>query len=344
VTIPIVPRQRPVDRLAWQHASEGAGSVQVTFLGTSSGIPTRSRNVSAVALRLPQRAELWLFDCGEGTQHQFLRSELRVSQLRRIFITHMHGDHVFGLPGLLASLGMAGSSGGLDLYGPDPLREFLDGALRTSSTRIHYPLRTHRVQEAARRGTVVLDDDDLTVRCCPLTHRVPAYAYRVDQKPRPGRFDVEQARALGVPPGPIYAELKKGRNVTLEDGRVIRGDALCGPPRPGCSVVYCTDTVFSEAAVELARGADLLIHESTFSHGEAELAIQRQHSTSTMAAQTALEAGVQRLVLTHLSPRYLPGNPMTPDDLLAEARAIFPATEVARDFMSVDVVPAPSEP
>lgn len=314
--------------------------MQVTFLGTSSGVPTRGRNVSAVALRLPQRSELWLFDCGEATQHQFLRSDLRVSQLRRIFVTHMHGDHVFGLPGLLASLGLAGSCPGIDLYGPDPLRDYLEGVLRTSSTRIGYPLRTHRVRRAAESGTVLFEDEDLQVRCAPLTHRVPAFAYRVDQKPRAGRFDIEQARQLGIPAGPIYAELKAGRTVTLEDGRIINGASLTGPARPGASVVYCTDTVFCEAAVALAQGADLLIHESTFSHGEAELAIARQHSTSTMAAQTALEAGVRQLVLTHLSPRYMPGNPQCPDDLLAEARAIFAETIMAKDFLSLDVIPA----
>jgi ribonuclease Z len=297
--------------------ARGGTTVQVTFLGTSSGVPTRGRN----------------------TQHQFLRSELRVSQLRRIFITHMHGDHVFGLPGLLASLGLAGTCTGLDLYGPDPLRDYLEGVLRTSSTRIGYPLRTHRVKDAASSGALLLDDDDLTVRCAPLIHRVPAFAYRVDQKPRPGRFDVEKARALGIPPGPVYAELKAGRSVTLDDGRIINGASLCGPDRPGASVVYCTDTVFCEAAVELAAGADLLIHESTFSHAEAELAYQRQHSTSTMAAQTALEAGVKQLVLTHLSPRYMPGNAMTPDDLVAEARAIFANTLVAKDFLSLDITP-----
>jgi ribonuclease Z len=313
--------------------------VQVTFLGTSSGVPTRSRNVSAVAVRPPQRAELWLFDCGEGTQHQFLRSDLRVSQLRRIFITHMHGDHVFGLPGLLASLGMAGTCNGLDLHGPRPLEAFVLGALEHSSTRIGYPLRFHPVEDCARRGSPVLQDGDLTVTCAPLRHRIPAFGYRVQQAERPGRFDPEAARALGLAPGPVFARLKAGETVELEDGRRIDGRRLCGAPQPGLSLAYCTDTVFSESAVSLARGVDLLIHEATFSHGDAELAFQRQHSTSTMAAQTAAEAGASRLLLTHLSPRYAPGNGTTPEDLLAEARAIFPATDLARDLLAIDLVP-----
>ena len=315
-------------------------TLQVTFLGTSSGVPTRARNVSAVALRLPQRSEMWLFDCGEGTQHQFLRSELRLSQLRRVFVTHMHGDHVFGLPGLLASLGLSGNSNeGVDLYGPDPLESYLNGVLRTSSTRIGYPLKVHRVQNCAENGTLVYEDDDLMVRCTPLTHRVPAYAYRVDQKPLAGRFDIAKAKDLQIPPGPIYAQLKRGDTVTLEDGRIIDGTTLCGPERPGVSVVYCTDTVFCEAAVELAQGADLLIHESTFAHQESEMAYQKQHSTSTMAAQTAAEANVGQLVLTHLSPRYAPGNAVTPEDLLKEAQAIFPNTCLAKDFLTLEVKP-----
>ena len=282
---------------------------------------------------------MWLFDCGEGTQHQFLRSDLRLSQLRRVFITHMHGDHVFGLPGLLASLGLAGSSQGVDLYGPDPLESYLTGVLKTSSTRIGYPLKVHRVRPAAEHRQLVYEDDDLTVRCTPLHHRVPAYAYRVDQKPLAGRFNIAKARELGIPPGPVYAQLKRGETVTLDDGRVINGTDLCGPERPGASIVYCTDTVFCEAAIDLAQGADLLIHEATFAHAEAEMAIQKQHSTSTMAAQTAAEADVGQLVLTHLSPRYAPGNAVTPEDLLNEAKAIFPRTRLAKDFFTLDVKP-----
>ncbi len=313
--------------------------MQVKFLGTSSGVPTRGRNVSAVAIRLPQRSELWLFDCGEGTQHQFIKSDLRLSQLRRIFITHMHGDHVFGLPGLLASLGLAGNSQGIDLYGPDPLEGFLNGALRSSSCRIGYPLEFHRVRENAENKKVLLEDKDLLVHCTPLTHRVPAYAYRVEQKPQSGRFDIERAQSLGIQPGPIYAALKRGEKISLNDGRIVDGSEFCGPSRPGASMVYCTDTVFSEAAVDLAKDADLLIHEATYAHQDADLAYQRQHSTSTMAAQTAFEAGVGQLVLTHLSPRYAPGNAITPNDLLEEARAIFPNTILAKDFLDIQIKP-----
>ncbi len=311
--------------------------MQVTFLGTSSGVPTRARNVSSVAIRIPQRSELWLLDCGEGTQHQFMKSALRLSQLKRVFITHMHGDHVFGLPGLLASIGLSGNSSGIDLYGPNPLESYLEGVFRNTSSRIGYPMKFHGVEEAAINENLLLEDDDFSVRCTPLKHRVPAYAFRIDQKPRKGRFDIQLAKNLGIPPGPIYGALKRGEKVLLADGRTINGKDLCGPDRQGNSIVYCTDTIFTESAVKLAQGADLLIHESTYSHKDAEMAYQRQHSTSTMAAQTASEAGVGQLVLTHLSPRYNNASNTTPNDLLSEAKAIFPNTILAKDFLTINL-------
>jgi ribonuclease Z len=306
--------------------------LQITFLGTSSGVPTRSRNVSSIALRLPQRSDVWLFDCGEGTQHQILRSDLRVSQITRIFVTHMHGDHIYGLMGLLASCGMAGNPSRIDIYGPPNLDGYLKACGRYSQTHFSYPVKVHTVKPG-----LVLKEDDFEVYCAPLKHRVPAFGYRVVEKDKPGQFNVKRAQSLGIPPGPIYGKLKQGQTIELPDGRMVRGTDLCGPTQIGRKFVYCTDTIFCEEAVELAREADVLIHEATFSHQDAELAYQRLHSTSTMAAQVALEAGIQQLIMTHFSPRYAPGNSIVLNDLLAEARAIFPNTIMAHDFFSYEI-------
>ncbi len=306
--------------------------MQITFLGTSSGVPTRSRNVSSVALRLPQRAELWLFDCGEGTQHQLLRSDLKMSQLSRIFITHMHGDHIFGLMGLLASCGLAGNVRRVDIYGPEGLNEYLQACRRYSHTHFSYPVKVHAV-----RPGIVYEDAEFTVSCNILHHRITAYGYRVEEKNRAGRFDVEKAKALEIPPGRVYGQLKRGETVTLKDGRVINGSDLCGPTEIGRKVVYCTDTVYCENAVDLAKDADVLIHEATFAHQDSQMAFDRLHSTSTMAAQTALTAGVHQLIMSHFSPRYAPGNAIELKDLLNEGRAIFPNTQMAYDFMTYDV-------
>ncbi len=306
--------------------------MQITFLGTSSGVPTRSRNVSSVALRLPQRGELWLFDCGEGTQHQVMRSDLKISQLTRIFVTHLHGDHIFGLMGLLATCGLAGNTSRVDIYGPPNLNEYLIACRRYSGTHFSYPVQVHTVQPG-----IVYEDDEFTVICDLLTHRVTTFGYRVTEKDRSGRFDIDKAKALKIPPGRVYGQLKRGETVTLLDGRTINGKDLCGETEIGRKIAYCTDTVFCDNAVSLAVDADLLIHEATFAHRDADLAFQRLHSTSTMAAQTALAAGVKQLIMTHFSPRYAPGNPIEFKDLLAEARAIFPNTKMAYDFFSYEV-------
>lgn len=306
--------------------------MQITFLGTSSGVPTRSRNVSSVALRLPQRAEIWLFDCGEGTQHQILRSDLKISQLTRIFITHMHGDHVFGLMGLLATCGLAGNPHRVDIYGPPKLDEYLRASSRYSQTHLSYPLQVHTVEPG-----LVYEDEEFTVSCERLEHRVTAFGYRIAEKDRPGRFDVEKAKELQIPPGRVYGQLKRGETVTLNDGRIINGASLCGATEEGRKLAYCTDTIYTNNAVSLAQDADVLIHEATFSHQDASLAFQRLHSTSTMAAQVAIAARAKLLIMTHFSPRYAPGNDIELQHLLEEARAIFPNTQMAYDFLTYEV-------
>jgi ribonuclease Z len=246
----------------------------------------------------------------------------------------MHGDHIFGLMGLLASCGLAGNrQQRIDIYGPKPLNDYLQACRRYSQTHFTLPIKIHAVEPG-----LVFEDEDFRVFCNRLEHRVPAYGYRVEERDRPGRFDVERAKALGIPSGPLYGQLKQGKRVTLEDGRVIHGADLCGPDLAGRKLVYCTDTIYCDRAVDLAQGADVLIHEATFAHQDADLAYQRLHSTSTMAAQVALGAQAKQLIMTHFSPRYAPGNPVQLADLLAEARAIFPNTLMAHDFLVHDIL------
>jgi ribonuclease Z len=308
--------------------------MRITFLGTSAGVPTRARNVSCVALRLEQRGEVWLFDCGEGTQHQLLRSDLNISQITRILVTHMHGDHLYGLMGLLATCGMAGHARGIEVYGPRGLEEYMRESERRTQARFSYPVGVSTVGPAA---ATVFEDEEFVVTCAPLKHRLPAFGFRVEERDRPGTFDIERAQREGIPAGPLYGRLKRGERVTLADGRQFDGADFCGPTEKGRTVVYCTDTIYCESAVELARGADLLIHEATFASDSEDLARRSLHSTAEMAARVAREAGVRKLYITHLSPRYVHAAPVTPEDLLRQARAVFPDTELAHDFLSVEV-------
>jgi ribonuclease Z len=306
--------------------------IKLTFLGTSAGAPTTRRNVTAIAVQLPQRGDAWLFDCGEATQHQVLRLPLRLSQFQTIFLTHLHGDHVFGLPGLLASRSMqSGSETPVTLYGPRGLAEFVKASLDYSGSQLKYPLDVQIVTEGK-----IYEDDRFEVWAKPLKHRIPCFGYAIVEKEQAGTFDVEQAQALGIPPGPVYGRLKAGKTVTLDDGREIHGADLVGAPRPGRKVVICGDTIFTPNAVDLARDADLLVHEATHLQEDLALAERAFHSTSVMAAETAKQANANRLILTHFSARY-EGEQGRMDELLQEARTVFPNTDLARDFLVVEV-------
>ena len=308
--------------------------MNITFLGTSSGVPSLTRNVSSLALKLSQSSEVWLFDCGEGTQHQIIKSNIKSSQIKKIFITHMHGDHIYGLPGLLATIGLSGNSNGIDIYGPAGLREYITSALKSSYCKLSFPLNFVEVENYAAQNTVLFENKKIQVKCACLVHRLPAYGYRVSEKDKPGIFNIKKAESMKIPPGPIYAELQEGKQVELEDGRTLNGKEFCGPPRKGESFVYCTDTIFCESAVSLSKNADLLVHESTFSKEDEKMAFEKLHSTTIMAAKTALLSNTKKLIITHLSPRYTNKSPITAIDLLDEAQKIFPNTFLAKDFLT----------
>ncbi|QRG69712.1 ribonuclease Z [Brevibacillus choshinensis] len=306
----------------------------VTFLGTGSGAPTTRRNVSGIGLRFLQAGKWWLFDCGEGTQHQLLRSPMKISQLEKIFITHLHGDHLYGLIGLLASRSLRnGEAAPLELYGPPGLDRYFRAVMETSPVHLQYPLELKIVSEG-----VVYEDEDVVVTCRMAKHRVPSFAYAVTEKEKPGAFLVDLAKQAGVPSGPMYGLLKRGERITLDDGTVLDGKDFVGEPQPGRKIVFSGDTEPCKAVRELASGADLLVHEATYSQRDKELAVRSGHSTAQEAAELAKQAGVKQLCLTHFSPRYEDEEgDFTLEDLLAEARAIHPSTVLAEDFGSVSV-------
>ncbi len=299
--------------------------MKVITLGTSSGTPTKDRNVSSLAIFVNGR---WLlFDCGEGTQYRLLRASVKLGQLDAIFLTHLHGDHIFGLPGLLATLSMQHRDQSLYIYGPHGIKDFISSSLRFSFTRLSYELKITEIEPG-----IVRQVDGYKVFCLPLDHQVLDYGYAVVEDDPPGRFDLEKARALGVPAGPLYGKLQSGQDIVLEDGRTIKSTDVVGPARKGRKIVYCTDTRPCKNSVELARNANLLIHESTYGEDLAEEAHPRGHSTASQAATIAEKAQVKRLLITHFSPRYLDSG-----ILLAEARSIFPATDAARDLLEIEV-------
>jgi len=298
----------------------------VTFLGTGGGVPSVERSLPSLAVQ--RQGELFLFDCGEAAQVQYRRAGLGFAPLAAIAITHLHGDHVTGLLGLLMSLQMADRSHPLDLYGPPGLGEYLRANVRVLRTRFDYSIRLREEGgEAVFRETPAY-----RLRAAPLDHRGLCLGFRLEEHPRPGRFDLAAARALGVPEGPLFGALQRGESVTLDDGRTIAPEAVLGPPRPGTVVAYCTDTRPCPAAIELGRDADLLIYEGTFEAGMAQEARAKGHSTVAEAARVAVEAGARELVLTHLSPRY-----GRTDFLLEQAREVFPNTRIARDLDQIEV-------
>jgi ribonuclease Z len=304
--------------------------MRIVLLGTSSAVPTLTRGLSATAV--VREGDVFLFDCGEGTQVQLMRSGIKRSRIHSIFIGHLHGDHLYGIAGLLSTLHLDGHEDHMNVFGPEGLRHFLNAAFRTSDLQFKFKLN---VQEFPRgfRGRV-LDEREFYVDALPLDHSIFCLGWRLQEKTRPGVFNLERAEELGIPRGPLYRKLQEGGSITLADGRIITSDMVLGPPRPGKSVVYCLDTQFSERSIELADGCTTLIHETTFGPDEIEMARDRKHSTMEDAARVAKEAGVEQLIATHFSSRY-DGRQLV--KIADEARTVFENITTARDLMEIEI-------
>lgn len=295
----------------------------MVFLGTAGSMPTAQRAPSALLLR--RGGDKLLVDCGEGTQRQLLRSTVGLVELREVFISHYHADHYLGLPGMLKTFALRGRDLPITIYGPPGLRDLFT-ALRRIFGRL-----TYEYDLVELRPGDVLERGDHQIAVFAVRHGVSAVGYALVEAPRPGRFDVDAADALGIPPGPERGALQAGAAVTLADGRVITPDTVLGPPRPGRKVVLAGDTAAADSVTEAARGADLLVHEATFCEEERDRADETSHSTAADAGRVAQAAGVSLLAVTHLSPRYFG------PDVAREARAVFPETVVPRDFDVIEV-------
>jgi len=299
--------------------------MRITFLGTGGGMPSKKRSLPAIALRTANA--LTIFDCGEGTQRQMLHAGLGMKHEIHIFITHLHGDHVLGIPGLLFTLSMNMRKNDVYVHGPSGISDILRGMLRPQLGVLGFRAL---VEEIGPGDTVRVDN--LTVKAFKTDHTYNSLGYVVEEDPRPGKMREEYLDMLGVPRGPLWGMLQRGKTIEYAGRRITPEEAL-GPPRLGRRVVYTGDTKPSKTVLEAAEGADVLIHDATFDSGLAGKAHEEGHSTALEAAETAAAARVRRLYLFHISPRY--------DDvtiLLNEARKVFPESYVAEDLESY-VVP-----
>jgi ribonuclease Z len=301
-------------------------SIRVVFLGTSGSVPTLKRSLPSVVVQCPK--ELWMFDCGENTQRQMMQAKVSFHKKLKVFISHLHGDHVLGLPGVLQTMALMDRKEPVSVYGPSGIKDFLFCTKETLNFGLTFPVE---INEILSEG-IILDEEDYALTAVKSNHAVESYAYAFVEKPRPGKFFPKKAQELAVPKGELWSKLQDGEEIKLDNGKVVKPSNVMGPPREGRKIVYSGDTrPFSEFA-KFAADADLVIHESTFDDSLAEKAGLDGHSTPSQAAGQAKAAGAKQLVLTHISARY-------PDTnlLLEQAKKVFAKTTVAEDFMEFEL-------
>lgn len=305
--------------------------MELLFLGTGSGVPSKHRNVSSLALKLLDEINsVWLFDCGEATQHQILKTTLKPRKINKIFITHMHGDHIFGLPGFLSSRSFQGGKDQVTIYGPKGIKGYVLSSLKYSGSFVQYPLKFIEFEDKG----LLMEEGPFKVYVDRLQHGVPSYGFRIEEEDHEGTLDAEKLKELNISPGPIYARIKNKETVTLDDGRVIDGSEFVGPNQKGRIITILGDTVKHPNSLSLAKEADVLVHEATFAPGDEGMARQYNHSTSIQAAQIAKEAGVKTLLLNHFSSRYMYRDIQK---IIRETRKVFPNTLAMSDFGEYEI-------
>ena len=301
-------------------------SIRVVFLGTSGSVPTLKRSLPAMVVQCPR--EQWMFDCGENVQRQMMQAKTSFHKKMKILITHLHGDHVLGLPGLLQTMALMDRKEPVQVYGPIGVKEFLLCTKKTLNFGLTFPVE---ISEISKEG-YVCETEEYSLTATKSNHAVESYAFAFIEKPRPGKFYPEKALALGVAKGELWSQLQKGEEVKLKDGNTVKPNDVMGPMRAGRKIIYTGDTKPFDSFAKFAENADLVVHDCTFDDSLAEKASVDGHSTPTQAAQQAKAACAKRLVLSHISARYNDASL-----LLEQAKRIFSNTTLAEDFLEIEL-------
>jgi len=299
--------------------------LKIIFLGTSGSWPTIKRSAPAIAIK--RKGEVILFDCGEGTQRQLQKSKLSYMQISKIFITHFHGDHFLGIPGLIQTMQLNDREIPLHIYGPKGMNKLVSQLTSLGYFTPNYDIISHEIDEGSN-----LDFNDYSINVLRVKHGVPTIAYSLEEKMRPGKFNKPKALKLGIPEGPLFSKLQRGETITLENGKKIKPNMVLGPSRKGRKIVVSGDTRPVEKMIDFAKNADVLIHEATFDSSFEDISSDYGHSTAKQAAIIAKKANVDKLLLTHLSPRYLDSSLIQ-----KEAKDVFKNSYAVKDFQEIEV-------